>query len=252
MLRLPRMHRDQQPLPVPHPVRPPARHQALGRRHRHHPQLHHRPVLGPVRELLGHREPGPGTAVGMEGMPVDHPLLPLPVPSRPLLRVSARRLPPCPARDSANEATLCAEFGGEGRAVRYGRGRSSAGPGRRTDVRSSRTAVAYAAVAYGSACGPCSRRPSARRRVRPVPAGLPSGDPGQRLMGERTPQPGQHRRPGPGQLGGVPRRESGADVGQFVGDLGLGAGGTVHGRAPRVRVGRRAQAPTTDILIVSV
>ncbi|CAM5670053.1 hypothetical protein STENM223S_03660 [Streptomyces tendae] len=77
--RLPGMHRDQHRVPVPQLRRPHARHQAPGRRHRQQPQPHHRPVLGSVRELLGHREARPRTAVGVVRMPVDHPLLPLPV-----------------------------------------------------------------------------------------------------------------------------------------------------------------------------
>lgn len=74
--------------------------------------------------------------------------------------------PCCPARDSANEATLWPSSAAKD--VPCGTARSdSSRAGSSYDVSSSRTAVTYAAVAYGSARGPCSRRPSERHRVRP-------------------------------------------------------------------------------------
>lgn len=71
-----------------------------------------------------------------------------------------------PARDSASEATLCASSATNPAAP----GPPSAPISRAGSSYRSRsrcTAVTYAAVAYGSACGPCSRRPSDRRTASP-------------------------------------------------------------------------------------
>ncbi len=237
--RLPRVHRQHHVLPIPQIPRPHPGHQALLRPHRHQPEVHHRPVLRPVRELLGHRETGPGPAGRVERMPVDDPLFPRPVVLGPRLPLAVL------ARSRQRQRRHAVpEFGGEGRGVRYGEVRHQ--PRRIVvrplvepydgDVRAGRVRIRPRAV-----------QPATVRQMQgqPVPTPLPAGDPGQRIMGETAPQARQDGRPGAGQFGVVPRQEAGPYDGQFLGDLGLCGGGTVHGRAPRVRIGRHSGTATT-------
>lgn len=232
MGRLPGVDRDQETVLVPQPLRPLAPDQTVV--HAREGEFHHRPVLRPVRELLGHREPGPGTAVGVVRMPVDHPLLPLPVGHGLAVGSGLVR-----TREGQRGDTVV-EFGGEGGRVGDGEGRHEQG---RTVVGPLVRPVVDRYVRDVRGGGVRVRV----RAVQPPPVGevkretvgprLAARDPRHRLMGQRPPQAGQHGRPGTGEPGPVRRREVGAYGAQLVGErgLGIGHGGTVHGRAPWVR-----------------
>lgn len=74
--------------------------------------------------------------------------------------------PRCPARDSANEAVLCASS--PANEPECGTARSAISrAGSSYSVPSRRTAVTPSSVAYGSGTGPSSRRPSASRSTTP-------------------------------------------------------------------------------------
>ncbi|CAM5466572.1 hypothetical protein STANM309S_01295 [Streptomyces tanashiensis] len=63
----------------------------------------------------------------------------------------------------------------------------------------------------------------------PPGAGVARGDPRQRLVEQRAPQPAEHRRPGRGQFPMVGGEEPGGGIRQFAGGRGLGAGGRLGG-----------------------
>ncbi len=182
-------------------------------------------------------------------MPVHHPLLPRPVAVRPLVRVILRGRPGQRQRRHA-----VPQFRGEPRRVRHGEiGRQPRRVVVGDVVEAYDADVGVRPVRVGGRTGQPAAVPKAQDEA--VTHAAAARDPGQRLMGERTPQPGQHGGTGARQPGREPGEQSGPEGGQFVGDLGLGGGGTMHGRAPRgtnrLRAGGHGTRTTADILIAS-
>lgn len=218
--RLPRVHRDQDPPGVAHLLRPVAGDQALLGPYGDQAQLHHGPVLGCVRQLLGDREAGPGAAVGVVRMAVDDALLPLPGGAcRTVL--PGGRLPGAGEREGGRTGV---QLGGEVLPVRDPQGPDElsgipVGPAveqQLVHVRPRRVRVRRRAL-----------QPAAPRQHQRETTGrrLAAHDPRQGLEGQGPPQPGEHGRPGAAQRGGVRGPERGPYGGQFGGDGFFGRGG---------------------------
>ncbi len=226
--RLPRVHRDQDPARVPQLRRPVAGDQAFLGPYGDQPEFHHRPVLGRVRQLLGHRETGPGTAVRVVGVPVDHPLLPLPGGQRGGVLPGGRLTGPGEREGGRTGVQL----GGELLPVRHPEGRHQprglpVGPAveqQLAHVGPGRVRIRQWTLQPGA---PGQQQRQAVGRV------LAAHDPGQGLEGQGPPQPGQHGRPRTAERGGVRGSERRAYAGQLGGDGLFGrGGGRMHAEAP--------------------
>lgn len=154
--------------------------------------------------------------------------------------------PFCPARDSANDAALCASS--EAKYAPCG----TASPvisraGSSYDTRSSRTAVTYAEVAYGSATGPCSRRPSDSRST-PGPRSAIHGS-GSWASARHSRVSTAARAPGSSAVYRDTR--SGRTTASSSATSASTVGGRCTGGLLSLRAGRHDGGVTTDILIVS-